>query len=75
VIHQDGDYFGSTVNVASRVADYARPREVLVTADVVRRWDGGDQVRFQELGPVPLKNVVDPVELFQAIPERNTSSR
>lgn len=75
VIHQDGDYFGSTVNVASRVADYARPREVLVTAGVVRRWDGGDQVRFQEIGPVPLKNVVDPVELFQAIPERSTSSR
>ncbi|HJV04398.1 MAG TPA: adenylate/guanylate cyclase domain-containing protein, partial [Actinomycetota bacterium] len=61
VIRQDGDYFGTTVNVAARVTDYARPREVLVTSDVVERWTGGDGVLFEEIGPVPLKNVAEPV--------------
>ncbi len=35
VIFQDGDYYGQTVNLASRIADYARPGEVLVSQEVV----------------------------------------
>src|SRR5206468_7252037 len=35
VLFQEGDYFGQTVNLASRIADYARPGEVLVTQQVV----------------------------------------
>ena len=31
VLFQEGDYFGQTVNLTSRIADYARPGEVLVT--------------------------------------------
>ena len=68
VVQQDGDYFGTTVNVASRTSDYARPGEVLVTKGVVTAWPGGGHVLFHEIGPVPLKNVAEPVELFQAIP-------
>src|SRR5205823_5240020 len=29
VVFRDGDYFGRTVNIAARIADYARPGEVL----------------------------------------------
>ncbi len=35
VIFQEGDYYGQTVNVASRIADYARPGEVVVSQEVV----------------------------------------
>ena len=31
MIFQEGDYYGQTVNVASRIAEYARPGEVLVS--------------------------------------------
>ena len=31
VLFQEGDYFGQTVNLSARIADYARPGEVLVT--------------------------------------------
>ena len=35
VIFQEGDYYGQTVNVASRIAEYARPGEVVVSQEVV----------------------------------------
>jgi class 3 adenylate cyclase len=38
VIIQDGDYFGSTVNVAARIAAYAR--EVLSSDHAVQAADG-----------------------------------
>jgi class 3 adenylate cyclase len=35
VLFQQGDYYGRTVNLASRIAEYARPGEVLVSQEVV----------------------------------------
>ena len=44
------------MNVASRIADYARPGEVLVTQEVVDA-SAGAPVDFREIGPVELKGV------------------
>lgn len=68
MLRRDGDYFGSAVNIASRVADAARAGEVVVTRRVIDAWQG-DSVRFDPLGPVPVKNVDEPVELFRATVE------
>jgi adenylate cyclase len=65
VIFRDGDYFGRTVNVASRIADYARPGEVLVSDEVKERWDG-EGVRFEPIGPVVLKGLKDELTLYAA---------
>ena len=35
VIFQEGDYYGQTVNIASRIADYAQAGEVMVSREVV----------------------------------------
>jgi adenylate cyclase len=40
VIFQEGDYYGRTVNIAARIAEYARPGEVLVSQEVVDAADG-----------------------------------
>lgn len=65
VIFRDGDYFGRTVNAASRIADYARPGEVLVSAEVKERWSD-DGVRFEEIGPVALKGLREELALYSA---------
>jgi adenylate cyclase len=65
VIFQGGDYFGRTVNLAARIADYARPGQVLVSQEVVDAADGGP-VTFTEIGPVELKGVSGPLRLYTA---------
>jgi adenylate cyclase len=65
VVFQDGDYFGRTVNLAARIAEYARPGEVLVSQEVVDAADGGP-VTFTEIGPVELKGVPGTLRLHIA---------
>jgi adenylate cyclase len=65
VLFQEGDYFGTTVNVASRIAEYARPGEVLVSQAVVDASSGAGAT-FAEIGPVELKGVAGPMRLHAA---------
>jgi adenylate cyclase len=66
VVFRDGDYFGRTVNVAARITDYARPREVLVSDAVVTSVGESQDVAFDPIGPVALKGVSEPVVLHAA---------
>lgn len=65
VIFQGGDYYGATVNMAARIADYARQGEVLVSQEVVEASKGAD-VTFREIGPVELKGVAGVTRLSAA---------
>ncbi|HLO34500.1 MAG TPA: adenylate/guanylate cyclase domain-containing protein [Candidatus Deferrimicrobium sp.] len=65
VIFQEGDYYGQTVNLASRIADYAGPGEVMVSREVVEIAAGSD-VAFREVGPVELKGVAGAMRLYAA---------
>jgi class 3 adenylate cyclase len=53
------------VNVASRIADYARPGAVLVSQEVVDASSGADR-SFREIGPVELKGVAGAMRLHAA---------
>ena len=65
VLFQEGDYFGQTVNLTARIADYARPGEVLVSRAVA---DASQEVgiAFQDIGPVELKGVAGTTHLLRA---------
>jgi class 3 adenylate cyclase len=65
VVFRDGDYFGRTVNVAARIADYARPKEVLVSAAVVEHASG--EAAFEPIGEIVLKGLSEPVSLLRAL--------
>ncbi len=61
------DLIGHDVNVAARIADVAGPTEVVVSGPMVAQLGGRlDGVRFDELGPVVMKGLPDPVPLFRA---------
>jgi adenylate cyclase len=66
VIVQEGDYFGRTVNVAARIADYAGPRDVLVSEEARESAAVGD-VDFELVGDVTLKGVSRPVRIHRAV--------
>ena len=65
VVFQEGDYFGRTVNIAARIAEYARPGEVLVSQEVVDAA-AGTPVTFTQIGPVELKGVSGAPRLYTA---------
>jgi adenylate cyclase len=70
VVFQGGDYFGRTVNIAARIADYARPGELLVSQEVI---DASDlpEVVFTAIGPVELKGMSQPLRLHAAARARS----
>jgi adenylate cyclase len=65
VLFQEGDYFGQTVNLTARIADFARPGEVLVSQSVA---DASQEkvIAFADIGPVELKGVTGTVHLLRA---------
>jgi len=65
VLFQEGDYFGQTVNVTARIADYARPGEVLVS-QAVADASQGTEIAFADIGPVELKGVSGTTHLLRA---------
>ena len=67
---RDGDWFGSAVNIASRVADLAHAGEVLLSA-ATRTAAAGAVLpgQLRSRGRRHLRNVSEPVELFALVPE------
>ncbi len=65
VLFQEGDYFGQTVNLSARIADYARAGEVLVS-QAVADASHEEGIAFQDIGPVELKGVAGTTHLLRA---------
>ena len=65
LIRRDGDYFGRTVNLASRICDAAAAGTVTATREVADLTDG---VPWTPIGEATLKGVPDPVALVRLSP-------
>jgi adenylate cyclase len=61
VLYRDGDYVGTTVNLAARITGAARRNQFVISDDVRRNVADVD---VDALGPMTLKGVAEPVELF-----------
>jgi adenylate cyclase len=69
VVFQDGDVYGRTVNVASRIADLAEAGDILTTEETMRQVDA-DEVDWALIGSAELQGVATPVTLYRASPPR-----
>jgi adenylate cyclase len=65
VVFRDGDVYGRTVNIASRIADKAEAGEVLTSqeAEAGRR----QRVSFEQARSVKLQGVTSPVTLYRVL--------
>jgi len=64
-LHMDYSAVGQTTHLAARMEQLATPGSVRLTVDTLRLAEGFVQVN--SLGPVPVKGVADPVEVFELV--------
>src|SRR5437867_2145121 len=62
-LHMDYSAVGETTHLAARMEQLATPGSICLTAETLRLAEGFIQV--QSLGPVPVKGLVAPVEVFE----------
>ena len=66
LLYREGDYVGSNVNIAARLASEADRHQVLVTADVRKEAAGTEGIEFAGLGKRTLKGLGGSFELYAA---------
>ena len=67
VLEQEGHYFGSALNIASRVASHARGCQILCTNAVAEMAGEMEDIKYEAVGEVNFKNIFEPVALFEII--------
>jgi adenylate cyclase len=65
VLYREGDYVGSNVNIASRLATEAERHQILVTADVRKEAHDLPEIEFARLGKRKLKGLSGTLDLFE----------
>ena len=63
-IVEEGDLFGTSVDLAKRICDQCQPGEILVS-DVVRQLAAGKRFLFSDRGDTALRGFEDPVRLYE----------
>jgi adenylate cyclase len=62
------DLIGHDVNVAARIVALAAPGEVLVSEACTQQVGGtASELEFEEVGPVLMKGIPDPVSIYRAV--------
>ena len=64
-LHMDYSAIGQTTHLAARMEQLATPGSILLTAATLRLVEGLVQVK--PLGPVPVKGLAEPVEVFELV--------
>ena len=64
-LHMDYSAVGQTTHLAARMEQLATPGSILLTADTLRLVEG--LVQVTALGPIPVKGLPEPVEVFELV--------
>jgi adenylate cyclase len=68
IIIEDGDIFGDGVNIAARLEGIAQPGGICMSDDAYRQVRGKLDANFQDTGERQLKNIAQPVRVYQFRP-------
>ena len=75
IFEDDGDVYGDGVNVAARLEGLADPGGICVSESVRHQVGNRLDVRFEDLGDVPVKNIPDPVHAWRVTLDGHTAPR
>ena len=64
VEESDGDLMGDGVNIAARLQGVAKPGGICLSDDAYRQVKGRLDLKVNDLGPVPLKNIAEPMRAY-----------
>jgi class 3 adenylate cyclase len=74
VQEEDGDVYGDAVNTASRLVDWARPDQVVTTADTLGPLPDFFGSRTRNLGETTLRGKEESVEIVELLGEQSGSN-
>ncbi|HEY3068265.1 MAG TPA: adenylate/guanylate cyclase domain-containing protein [Methylomirabilota bacterium] len=72
-LHMDYTAVGQTTHLAARMEQMATPGSVLITGDSLRLAEG--YVEVKALGPVPVKGLAKPIEVYEVVAAGPVRSR
>jgi TolB-like protein/Tfp pilus assembly protein PilF len=64
VEESDGDLMGDGVNIAARLQGVANPGGICISDDAYRQVKSRLDLKVSDLGPVPLKNIAEPMKAY-----------
>jgi adenylate cyclase len=64
VEESDGDLMGDGVNIAARLEGIAKPGTICLSEDAYRQVKSRLDIAVNDLGPVQLKNIADPIRAY-----------
>jgi tetratricopeptide (TPR) repeat protein len=72
-LHMDYSAVGETTHLAARMEQLATPGSIRLTAATLRLVEG--MVQVSTLGPVPVKGIAEPIEVFELLGASSTPRR
>ena len=74
VMEKDGSYFGSAMNITSRIAAKAKDGRILGSMEFMDQANAEGNFDFRVQGKVRLKNILNPIVLVELLPSEKSLS-
>jgi adenylate cyclase len=71
----DGDLMGDGVNIAARLQGVAKPGGICISDDAFRQVKSRLDLKVSDLGPVPLKNIAEPMRAYSLEVGQSTEAK
>ena len=73
IIRDGDDLYGGGINICARLESLCEPNGIFLTEDAYRQVENTSSIRFRWLGEKKLKNIPDPVSIYQVLLDHSES--